>query len=48
MCHSLFMVCDGHQGVEAAAFTTQRLPQMLGQMLPPNLPDWEDSAGGCA
>lgn len=45
MCHNLFMVCDGHQGVDAAAFTAQVLPQMLGARLPGHLPDWQDPKG---
>ncbi|KAI8463185.1 MAG: phosphatase 2C-like domain-containing protein [Monoraphidium minutum] len=43
-CHSLFMVCDGHQGVGAAQHVVQCLPWILERTLPRDLPDWDNSA----
>jgi len=44
-CHSLFMVCDGHQGVGAARHVADYLPWILGRTLPRELPDWDNAAG---
>jgi hypothetical protein len=47
-CHSLFMVCDGHQGVGAAQHVVQCLPWILDRTLPSELPDWANAAGARA
>lgn len=45
-CHSMFMVCDGHQGVGAARHVAEMLPALLGRTLPQELPDWDAPGGG--
>jgi hypothetical protein len=40
--HSIFMVCDGHQGAGAANHCVENMPGLLGQLLPDGLPDWRD------
>lgn len=44
----MFMVCDGHAGVEAAKFTTEAFHDLLCErllLLPPDLPHPSDKAG---
>uniref|UniRef100_A0A383WJ55 PPM-type phosphatase domain-containing protein n=2 Tax=Tetradesmus obliquus TaxID=3088 RepID=A0A383WJ55_TETOB len=38
--HSIFMVCDGHQGAGAANHCVENMPGLLAQLLPAGLPDW--------
>ncbi|KAF6260285.1 phosphatase 2C-like domain-containing protein [Scenedesmus sp. NREL 46B-D3] len=41
--HSIFMVCDGHQGAGAAVHCVEHMPGLLGQLLPAGLPDWSNT-----
>lgn len=38
--HSIFIVCDGHQGPGAANHCVEHMPGLLNQLLPPHLPNW--------
>eukprot|EP00878_Enallax_costatus_P015209 GHUV01015923.1.p1 GENE.GHUV01015923.1~~GHUV01015923.1.p1 ORF type:complete len:203 (+),score=33.53 GHUV01015923.1:311-919(+) len=40
--HSIFIVCDGHQGAGAANHCVEQMPGLLGQLLPPHLPNWNN------
>jgi hypothetical protein len=44
-CHSMFMVCDGHQGAGAARHVAQYVPSILARTLPQELPEWDNAAG---
>jgi serine/threonine protein phosphatase PrpC len=43
--HTVFLVCDGHGGVDAAQATVDNLPKMLLEQLPEQLPRFESRAG---
>lgn len=43
-CHSIFLVCDGHQGPGAARHVAEFVPRRLGRSLPRELPDWDNAA----
>ncbi len=41
----MYMVCDGHSGVDAAAFVAENFLRFLNPKLPSKLPDWRNTAG---
>jgi serine/threonine protein phosphatase PrpC len=43
--HTVFLVCDGHGGPDAAQATVDHLPRMLQSELPAALPDFSNRAG---
>lgn len=41
----LYLVCDGHLGVDAASFVEETFVQFLTPLIPPTLPDFKDKKG---
>lgn len=42
----MYMVCDGHLGVDAAHFVEDHFHRTLSSLLPSKLPDWDKLRGG--
>ena len=42
----MYMVCDGHLGVDAAAFVEAHFHRTLCALMPHEYPDWKHRKGG--
>lgn len=42
----MYMVCDGHSGVEAANFVTSNFLRILNTKLPAKMPNFSNTKGG--